>query len=505
MSGVSAESLSGRIEAGPDRLLHEEILEPQFRYEVAHLLPWYVEAEKVLVLEYLRMGLVTAGEAACLRNALDDVTAEKLTADRSANMSDIVFAIEKHVLGALTEPIPAWHLDRSRNDLQACAQLLFGRAELAGTAESLTRCVRAAHALALRNLDLVMPGYTHLQPAQITTPGHYLAALSEHLIHSSRRLLDTYDDIDTCPLGAGAMTGPHLPWDRERIAELLGFARAWSHPLVAVASRTWVLQVAAECSTFGVVLGRFVTDLMAWTSDAYGFADLPDELAGISSAMPHKRNFPVLERVRARAAHLTGWYVDAALCQRATPFANSVEVSKEGGAHVADIFGTTRSVLSLMTAALGRMTFSESRMRAVCEDRYLGGTLLANRLTLVADVPSRAAQVISGSYIASAVKTGRPPGEPDPDLLVDMAARRGYPLRQSQAAAVLGDALSPSLEHRRGHVGSPHPQAVRRIIEEQSAAMDRLEEQWRQRRTTVRGARHAVDDLFQAETGQGGH
>ncbi|MFC7585147.1 lyase family protein [Nonomuraea antimicrobica] len=255
------------------------------------------------------------------------------------------------------------------------------------TADLIAACARAGQALASRHLTDLMPGYTHLQPAQVTTPAHYLTALTTHLLRTLRRLRGVYADLDLSPLGAGAMTGLELDWDRERMAGLLGFSGAQPHTLVAVASRSWVLEVAAELSTCGVTLGRFVTDLMTWSGGGHGFVDLPDELAGISSAMPQKRNFPVLERIRGRAAHLTSHYLDAVLCQRATPYGNSVEVAKEGGVALAALLDDARSVFRLLALVLEHLRFDPGRMRALCEREYLGGFTLANLLTLRAGSP----------------------------------------------------------------------------------------------------------------------
>src|SRR5262245_60753891 len=133
-------------------------------------------------------------------------------------MSDFAFALERHVEECLPAPVPAWHVDRSRNDLQSCAQLMFGRDQLGLIAEDLLALGRVAHALATETADLPMPGFTHLQAAQVISPGFYLAAVVEQVLHTAARLLSTYDSVDLCPLGAGAMSGQELDWDRNRMA-----------------------------------------------------------------------------------------------------------------------------------------------------------------------------------------------------------------------------------------------------------------------------------------------
>ncbi|WP_415959936.1 argininosuccinate lyase [Streptomyces sp. 021-4] len=497
--GQSAElppvRLSGRIADDPSRLLHDEVLEPQFTYEVAAFLPWYVLVEKVLLLEHRRMALLDADQTRALAVALRAVTAGTTTADRHENLSDLAFAVERQVTGRLQDPPARWHVDRSRNDLQACVQLLHGRARMAACAEALLRCAETARRRAGAHLRTPMPGYTHLQPAQVVTPAFFLSALAECLIDGASRLADAYDRADRCPLGAGAMAGGELPWDRHTMARHLGFARSYAHPLSAVASRGWVMEFAAALSVTATALSRFVTDLMAWGGGAYGFLDLPDELSGISSAMPQKKNFPVLERIRGRTAHLTSWYIDVATSQRATSFGNSVEVAKEGSSGLEGATGTFCSLLRLLDVVLDRATFVAPAMREACEGNHLGGMSLANLLTLRHDIPWRRAQVIAGAYITEATRAGVPPEGLDAGVLTRVAAEHGHTV--PDAADLLAAVRDPErLLLRKTPDGSAHPTAVEAVLADQGAQLERLRHDWRLRTETARAPLSAVDVLL---------
>jgi argininosuccinate lyase len=472
--------LTGRIDQEPSALLHEEILAPQFSYEAVSLLPCYVRTEKALLAEYLRLGLMTGPQARQISAILDSIDSSALAADPVANMSDIAFAIEVHVLDRLDEPVPCWHVDRSRNDLQACAQLLYARGRMRQAAGQLLACFESARRLAAAHLTTLMPGYTHLQSAQVMTPGFYLAGLTYQLTHTVRRWLAIYDSHDLCPLGAGAMTGQELAWDRLRLAALLGFRAPHPHPLSAVAARCWVLEIAAECSTLGVALSRFVTDLMSWGGSAYGFVDLPDSLSGISSAMPQKKNFPVLERIRGRTAHLTAGYLDAATAQRATSFANSVEVGKEGAAFLPGMFDALGSVLRLLGSVLDHIEFRADRMLEVVEREYLGGLSLANSLTLRCAIPWRDAQVVAGDYIVAATARGLTPQHRDPALLEEVARERGHEVRE--AADLLAQAFDPGHGiYGKQPAGSAHPTAVADLLDQQTEQTAALAVCWQLR------------------------
>lgn len=463
-----SESFSGRIDPTPSEIYHAEVLAGQFDYEMAHLLEHYVAIEKALLAEYLRLSLLDGGQVAAVAGQLDLIDREALRADPRLNVSDIAFAIERFVadgLAGLGVAAPRWHVDRSRNDLQACAQQMYARGEVLRVVEATVAFGRAAVALAARTADLPMPGYTHLQAAQVITPGFYLAALAGETLRTLRRLRLSYDEVDACPLGAGAMAGQELDWDRERLARLLGFQRSQPHALTAVASRGYALSVAADLSGFGVTLSRFCTDLMAWGSSAYGFVDLPDSLSGISSAMPQKKNFPILERIRGRSAHLTTFHLDLATGQRSTPYANMVEVSKEAGAHLRTLFDTTRSVLTLFTAVLANLRFDAGAMRAACERDYLGGFTLANLLTLRAGVAWRTAQVVAGRYVVAATSAGLPPDKPDGALLSRLVAEVAVDLDPEPAADLLAEAfgVDAALAAKRS-AGSTNPAAVADLL-----------------------------------------
>jgi argininosuccinate lyase len=487
--------LTGRVGAGPSDLIHRELLEPQFRYEAEHLLPWYILIEKVLLAEYRRMRLLTPQQVADVAARLNEVTADTITPDQGANLSDIAFAIERFVSGRLSSLPVAWHVDRSRNDLQACAQLMFCRDELVGCAGQLLAAAAATQRLAARSVTDPMPGYTHLQAAQVITPGFFFTALSDHLLHTAHRLLVTYDDINRSPLGAGAMAGQELGWDRDRMADLLGFTGPRDHALVSVASRAWALEIAAELSTFAIGFSRFITDIMTWASDEYGYIELPDELAGISSAMPQKKNYPVLERIRGKSAHLTSAYLDIAVTQRGTPFSNSVEVGKESTSGVVGMFTTMCSVMRLLVAVLDHASFRTDRMRAACEAAHLGGLSLANRLTLDRAVPWRAAQVIAGEYIAAAITRQVSPREADPQLLAAIARAHGCYIADPEA--VLDGTADPDagLANKRS-LGSSHPDAVRQLLSRQDEDCVMLTREWQRRADVLRSCPQRIDQLL---------
>ncbi|GGU56623.1 lyase family protein [Kitasatospora aureofaciens] len=488
-------TVTGRIVGIPSEVWHEEVLAPQFAYEAEHLLRHYVAIEKVLLLEYRRMELVDDAGTAAIAARLDGVSPETVRANPQENMSDISFALERHVAAGPVEPFAAWHVDRSRNDLQVCAQLMSAREQVRALAADLLAFDAAVRELAAGAVEVPMPGYTHAQAAQVVSPGFYLAALSYETLAAVRRLLAAYDEIDASPLGAGSMAGQELAWDRTRMAGLLGFARPQPHALVAVASRGWALAIAAEAANFAVALSRFTTDLMAWGGSAHGFLDLPDELSGISAAMPQKKNFPVLERIRGRCALVAGSAAELAAAQRNTPYTNTVEVSKEAGAHLRVQTEALRSTLRLAHAVVAGLEFRSDRMRAACEEEFLGGFTLANRLTLDEGVPWRTAQIIAGRYIKVALDKGLAPADGDAALLSAIAEEAGHRLAGPEALLAASLSVEAGLRAKTS-VGSTHPEQVRATLTELLGEHERLTGRWAERDAAVRAAADRVAALL---------
>lgn len=468
---------TSRLELGPGPLMRSDVLDPQFDVELRHLTPRYVSIELALVRQQEAMGHLSEARARELERILASLTADDLDRYREQSMSDMAFALELCVEDRLSEPVPMWHVDRSRNDYQACAQLMFARDEMRSLALGMIASARAVCAKAAQHTRTPFPGFTHLQAAQVISPGFYLAALAGHLLDSAADLRTVFDAADRCPLGAGAMAGQNLAWDRTALARELGFTAPQDHALRAVADRRWALDTAASLSGFGVGLSRFVTDLMAWSGSAYRLVGLPDDLAGISSAMPQKKNLPLLERLRGRTAHLFGAYADIAAAQRNCSYSNSVEVGKEASSVLPDLFAAARSVLRLLDAVTASIAFDRERAAAICRQEFLGGFRLAVRLSVEEQVPWRTAQVIAGRLISDAETAGLTPEAVPPSLLERAAAASGHTFADPEK--LLARVFDPDDDlHSKATGGSAHPDAVAAHLTRLASDADTMESSW---------------------------
>lgn len=471
-------SFSGRVKAAPNQVLYETILKPQFDYELIHLLPFYILIEKVNVNEAYSLGFMPADNATKIISILNQIDADVLQADRIDNLSDISFAIEQIVTKSVKEDLSTWHIDKSRNDFQACAQRMLARQQILNNIHKLHQLIEAIITLAENTLNLIMPGYTHYQAAQIISPGFYLAAVSESVLCTLNRLLHVYDELNCCPLGAGAMAGLEYPWNRERMAEQLGFDRPVRSALTSVADRDWILKISFEYALFGTAVSRYCTDLSLWGSSEYSFIDLPDDLASISSAMPQKRNFTILERIRGATAHLAGFHFDFMMGQRNTPYTNLVEVSKEATRYLISLFEQADLVVTLLTLVMEHLKFGSEQMRLISQKHYFGGFALANILTLQSHIPYRVAQVIAGEFIQKALVDKVAPAALDIAILKAITMHHGYNLNLDQLQLHQLFSEKDNLT-RKMSAGSTHPVQVKALLAEQKREYSELASKWK--------------------------
>lgn len=322
-----------------------------------------------------------------------------------------------------------------------------------------------------------------------------LEAVSAAVLSTLQRLLQTYDELNHCPLGAGAMAGLEYQWDRSRMAGALGFTSVVRSALTSVADRDWTLKISAEYAILGNALSRFCTDLSFWGSSECGFINLPDALVSISSAMPQKRNLTILERIRGETSHLAALHVDFMLGQRNTPFTNMVEVSKEAGRYALALFEHADRITTLLHLVIEHLAFDQDRMYQVCASQYFGGFALANALTMNDSIPYRQAQVIVGELIRDAIVNDIPPADLKLATLQSILARYGYRSGLSQEQLRLLFDVYANLQSKQT-IGSTHPDQVLATLTEQRQAHTAIVAAWEARHRHVADALEGVGNLL---------
>ncbi|HET9364637.1 MAG TPA: argininosuccinate lyase [Candidatus Angelobacter sp.] len=295
---------------------------------------------------------------------------------------------------------------RSRNDLGATLFRLRLRRHYA----QLIHAAFRLQAILLRRgktyAETVMPAYTHGQPAEPITFGHYLAGVAEAVRRDIEGLLEAAREIDTCPLGAAAVAGTPVPINPGRTAALLGFTRRSSNSIDAVASRDLALRLLAAMSIYGATLSRLATDLLQWLTGEFNFLSLPDELVGSSSAMPQKRNPFLLEHVQGRTASALGSFTSSLAATRNVPFTNSINTGTES---VRPMWGALQDITdasTLLRLVLAKVQPVPERMMQRAAESFTNATALAIRLALEAGMDYRSAHRRVGSAVTEALAGG---------------------------------------------------------------------------------------------------
>ncbi|PYK07216.1 MAG: argininosuccinate lyase [Verrucomicrobia bacterium] len=353
-------------------------------------------------------GILTADERKKIDNGLREIEAEiesgKFEWDQS--LEDMHMNIE----AALTKRIGAagakLHTARSRNDQVALDLRLYVKAEIAELSAGLRSLQTALLDLAEQHVDVVMPGYTHLQRAQPVFLAHYLLAQIEAFGRDAERLRDCNARTDVLPLGSGALAGSTIALDRERIAQQLGFARVSQNSLDAVGDRDFVCEFLFCLAMIGMHLSRLSEDLITWSTYEFGFVEFSDAFSNGSSLMPQKKNPDMAELTRGKTGRLYGNFLSILTTLKALRSSYNRDMQEDKEA-LFDSVDTVRAALEVFSAMLPKIEINRSRMEAAASDANLLATDLAEYL-VKKGTPFREAHEIVGKLVAHAAKTKSP-------------------------------------------------------------------------------------------------
>lgn len=318
---------------------------------------------------------------------------------------DIHMAVERRLYERIGRVAGKLHTARSRNDQVALDVRLYLRETIAALDARLTRLQQACLDLAEKHIDVVMPGYTHLQPAQPVLFAHHLLAYVAMLERDRGRFSDCLARANVLPLGSGALAGTTFPIDRRFVAKRLGFARLSENSLDAVSDRDHVAEFLAAAAILGMHLSRLADELVLWSSQEFRFIELPDAFSTGSSIMPQKKNPDVAELVRGKSGRLYGNLVAVLTVMKGLPLAYNSDM-QEDKVPLFDSADTISASLELLAELLPRLTVNRERMGAAAAAGYTLATELADYLA-AKGVAFREAHAIVAAIVRAAIADGR--------------------------------------------------------------------------------------------------
>jgi argininosuccinate lyase len=425
-----------------------------------------------------RAGLVTDDEGAALVAGLEGLRDEVAagTFEWDPSLEDVHLNLEA-ALGERIGPVAGrLHTGRSRNDQVATDLRLWCRRAIDRLDAGAADLERALLGLAERDGDAVLPGTTHIQPAQPVLFAHHLLAYVEMLERDRGRLADARRRLDVSPLGSGALAGAGYPLDREATALDLGFAGVTANSLDAVSDRDFVVELLAAVAIAMVHLSRFAEEVAWWSNPRFGFVRVDDSFSTGSSMMPNKRNPDPAELVRGRTAAAIGALTGMLTLLKGLPLAYQRDLQEDK----VPLFGsvaTLEASLAVMSGLIASLRVDAERMRAAAGEGYTTATAVADALVR-RGVPFRSAHHIVGSLVAQVEEAGLGLDEvPDPMIGLALGAS-GDPIASGLAAdPSIGDALraAASLEAALAScdvVGGTAPARVHAAL---AAARERLD------------------------------
>ena len=318
---------------------------------------------------------------------------------------DIHMAVERRLTELIGPLGGKLHTGRSRNDQVALDIRLYLRDMLDRLSKGLTEFEHVLLGQAREHLDVIMPGYTHLQRAQPVLLSHHLLAYVEMFERDRGRLRDARARLDVMPLGSGALAGTNYDVDREYTAKLLGFPSVTHNSLDAVSDRDFVVESLAALSLIMMHLSRMSEELILWASQEFGFVDLPDAYCTGSSMMPQKKNPDIPELVRGKTGRVYGHLVGVLTVLKGLPLSYNRDLQEDKEALFDSMDAGLQSV-AVLTELMRRVRFNREVLAQAASEGAMLATELADYL-VAKGVPFREAHSIVGRVVRSSIQRRR--------------------------------------------------------------------------------------------------
>ena len=387
----------------PAPIYAETVLAPNFEEAKRHFLDDLIQIHYAHTRMLARQGILTAAEERALIAALGGLDRQAIAAaPYDGSCEDLFFHVEQILKASCGELAGKMHTARSRNDVDVTLYRMGVRWKLLEFARAVAGVRSVALDLAGRHVDTVMPAHTHTQPAQPTTLAHYMLAVAEFLARDAARVEDAFARVNLCPMGACAITTTGFPIDREMTARLLGFEGLAENSYGAIASVDYVTESAAAIAVAMVNIGKFVQDLLLWSTREFGFVRVSPAFVQCSSIMPQKRNPVALEHARILASRAFGEAQGVFTCVHNTPFGDINDSEDDLQPLVQSAFDDARRCLRLLAGVLRAAEFDREKLARRAASDFITVTELADTLVRHAGLSFREAHGIVSRAVSQA-------------------------------------------------------------------------------------------------------
>lgn len=374
-----------------------------FDYRLAH---YDIQGSIAHVEMLCATGVITQDECdqivSGLQSILKDFANDKLSF--KIDDEDIHMNIERHLHERIGSVAGKLHTARSRNDQSALDMHLYARDQALQTRRLLKYLITALIEQAEKNIDVIMPGYTHLQRAQPISFAHHLLAYAWMFYRDTKRMDAVFESANISPLGAGALAGTSFPIDRHHVAENLGFAGCYANSLDAVSNRDYMIEMLSANSLIAAHLSRFCEDIILWFSSEFSFITLPDAYCTGSSMMPQKKNADLAELIRGKTGRVYGHLISLLTVLKGTPLTYNKDFQEDKEC-LFDSNDTIQNSLLHFTAMIKGMTARADNMLKATKDGFLNATDVADYL-VTKGIPFRETHEIAAKIVAHCYQAG---------------------------------------------------------------------------------------------------
>jgi argininosuccinate lyase len=355
-----------------------------------------------------RSGIISDTEAEELVAGLERVRQEYRSGNFQPTIAqeDVHFAVERRLTEIVGDVGKKLHTARSRNDQVGTDIRLYLRTEIKAIQAQIREFQNVLVALADKNLETLIPGYTHLQRAQPVSLAHHLLAYFQMAQRDWERLSEIYRRTNISPLGCGALAGTTFPIDREYSAQLLEFAGIYQNSLDGVSDRDFAIEFLNAASLIMVHLSRLSEEVILWASQEFNFISLTDSCATGSSIMPQKKNPDVPELIRGKAGRVFGHLQALLVIMKGLPLAYNKDLQEDKEA-IFDGVKTVKACLEAMTILLSEgIQFRQERLNEAVAEDFSNATDVADYLA-AKGVPFREAYNLVGKVVKTSLEAGK--------------------------------------------------------------------------------------------------
>lgn len=386
----------------PGKTYAEELLKPVFNDQRDYLFHVMFDIHRAHVIMLAEQGIIPEEEARTMLEGINKVAmSDTGSLSYQPQFEDLFFMMEAKIGEEIGDELAGKiHIARSRNDMGIAMYRLVLREHLLQLLGSAYQLSEALLEQADEHKVTYMTGYTHTQPAQPTTLGHYLLAVYDVLQRDINRLWAAYKTVNKSSLGAAALTTTGFPICRERTRDLLGFEGIIENSYDSIAGADYLLETSSALMTCMVNTGRWIQDFLQHVTREFGTFQVADPYVQVSSIMPQKRNPVSIEHSRSIASSAYGEAYAAMNMVHNTPFGDIVDTEDDLQPHLYRAFNNANRVLKLMYAVIATLKVNKDHAKEMAKKSCITITELADTLARDYSIPFRKAHSIA-SYISS--------------------------------------------------------------------------------------------------------